>query len=83
VCPIFNQGHLYGDMTPEARETGLGGQIDGVLQEYKVFPGILPSKEANREMSLVKIPDWLQFEEASTLPCAGVTVPPLSICLIQ
>jgi len=26
-------------MTPEARETGLGGQIDGVLQEYKVISG--------------------------------------------
>jgi NADPH:quinone reductase-like Zn-dependent oxidoreductase len=26
------------------------------------------------DLSLVKIPDWLSFEEASTLPCAGVTV---------
>jgi len=25
-------------------------------------------------MSLVRIPEWLSFEEASTLPCAGVTV---------
>ena len=26
-------------MTPAARETGLGGQIDGVLQDYRVVPG--------------------------------------------
>ena len=41
MCPIFNQGHLYGDMTPEARQTGLGGQTDGVLQHYLVIPGRL------------------------------------------
>jgi hypothetical protein len=31
---------MYGDMTPEARVTGLGGGIDGVLQEYRIVPGI-------------------------------------------
>ena len=78
VCPILNQGHLYGDMTPEARETGLGGQIDGVLQHYRVVPGSALSNPLmglmGLEMSLVKIPDFLSYEEASTLPCAGVTV---------
>jgi len=39
VCPIFNQGHFYGDMTTEARQTGLGGQTDGVLQHYRIVPG--------------------------------------------
>jgi hypothetical protein len=29
-------------MTPEARETGLGGQIDGVLQKYRIVPGTPP-----------------------------------------
>ena len=42
VCPIFNQEHFYGDMTLEARDTGLGGQIDGVLQDYRIVPGKYP-----------------------------------------
>ncbi|KAF7795447.1 hypothetical protein EIP86_006608 [Pleurotus ostreatoroseus] len=41
----------------------LGGPIDGVLTEYQVFP----------DYCLVKIPDYLSYEEASTLPCAAVT----------
>jgi len=62
-------------MTPQARETGLGGQIDGVLQHYRIVPGTLSQiLSLITEMSLVKFPDWLSFEEASTLPCAGVTV---------
>jgi NADPH:quinone reductase-like Zn-dependent oxidoreductase len=69
---------MYGDMTLEARVTGLGGGIDGVLQEYRIVPGIdhkiLASTLFTLELSLVKIPDWISFEEASTLPCAGVTV---------
>ena len=38
VCPNFNIGHLFGDITPEAVDTGLGGQIDGVLREYLALP---------------------------------------------
>lgn len=41
----------------------LGGSLDGMLTEYVVL-----SEEA-----LVPIPDHLSFEEAATLPCAGVT----------
>jgi len=28
------------------------------------------------DVSLVRVPEWLSYEEASTLPCAAVTVPP-------
>ena len=42
----------------------LGFPLDGCLTEYAVFPadGLLP------------LPPHLSFEEAATLPCAGVTV---------
>lgn len=41
----------------------LGSPLDGVLAEYAVFPAD----------GLAPIPAHLSFEEASTLPCAGVT----------
>jgi NADPH:quinone reductase-like Zn-dependent oxidoreductase len=41
----------------------LGSPLDGMLAEYRIFA---PS-------GLLKIPDTLSFEEAATLPCAGVT----------
>jgi NADPH:quinone reductase-like Zn-dependent oxidoreductase len=44
---------------PEA----LGAPLDGLLTEYRVFA---PS-------GLLKIPDHMTFEQASTLPCAGVS----------
>lgn len=47
----------------QVRSTSLGGPLDGTLQELRVFPA----------RSLVSIPEYLSFEEASTLPCAGVT----------
>ena len=43
--------------------TQLGGSVNGMLTEYAVL-----SEEA-----VVHIPDHLSFEEAATLPCAGVT----------
>ena len=42
----------------------LGSPLDGVLAEFVVFD----------EDGLLKIPAHLSFEEAATLPCAGVTV---------
>jgi NADPH:quinone reductase-like Zn-dependent oxidoreductase len=41
----------------------LGSPLDGVLAEYAVFG----------ERGLAKLPDGLSFEDAATLPCAGVT----------
>jgi NADPH:quinone reductase-like Zn-dependent oxidoreductase len=45
---------------PEA----LGSPLDGVLTEFAVFG----------ENGLLRVPEHLSFEEAATLPCAGVTV---------
>jgi NADPH:quinone reductase-like Zn-dependent oxidoreductase len=42
----------------------LGSPLDGVLAEYAVF-------EAD---GLLRVPPHMSFEEAATLPCAGVTV---------
>ena len=63
VCGIFMQGWISGEITPDAAATALGGAIDGMLSEK-----VLLSEEG-----LVRIPDHLSFEEASTLPCAAVT----------
>lgn len=41
----------------------LGGSLDGMLTEYALLP----------EEGAVPIPAHLSFEEAATLPCAGVT----------
>lgn len=63
VCPNFSPEHLYGDTTPAIQQASLGAVSQGVLTEYKAF----------YPYSLVKIPDHLTYEEASTLPCAGLT----------
>jgi NADPH:quinone reductase-like Zn-dependent oxidoreductase len=42
----------------------LGLPLDGCLTEYAVFPAD----------GLLRVPSHLSFEEAATLPCAGVTV---------
>ena len=41
----------------------LGGSIDGMLAEQVVLP----------DTGVVKLPDYLSFEEGATLPCAGLT----------
>lgn len=63
VCANFAVDHVFGVMSPELRGSALGGPIDGVLAEYKVLPA----------HSLVHVPAHLSYEEASALPCAGVT----------
>ena len=37
VCSLFNQQHLYGPLTNDARKTGLGNSVDGCLREYGKF----------------------------------------------
>ena len=38
VSPNFAIDHIYGDVTEDIKNTGLGGQIDGVLREYINVP---------------------------------------------
>ncbi len=64
VAGIFMQSWLGGEVTPEDPPSSLGGAIDGVLSEYKLFD----------QQGLVHVPAHLSFEEAATLPCAAVTV---------
>lgn len=63
VMTSFFQGWIDGPFTFGAMNTSLGGGIDGVLAEYVVLS----------EDGAVKIPESLSYEEAATLPCAGVT----------
>ncbi|MBS0469472.1 MAG: NAD(P)-dependent alcohol dehydrogenase [Proteobacteria bacterium] len=63
VCPLFFQTWLSGPVTAEARFQPLGGPLDGVLQQK-----MLLSAEG-----VSKYPAHLSYEEAATLPCAGLT----------
>ncbi len=65
VMPIFAQRWLDGETSEEKRRTslGAGSQWDGVLRDFGAFG----------EEGLVRIPEHLSFEEASTLPCAALT----------
>ncbi|MCP5112288.1 MAG: NAD(P)-dependent alcohol dehydrogenase [bacterium] len=63
VAGIFMQGWQSGRITDQAAGTALGGALDGVLAELAVFD----------ETGVVRVPDYLSWEEAATLPCAAVT----------
>lgn len=63
VAGTFMQGWEAGEIADGDLLTGLGGPIDGVLCEYRLF----------NERGLVAVPGHLSFEEAATLPCAAVT----------
>lgn len=63
VAGTFFQGWIAGAMTRETMKLSLGGPIEGVLAEVVAL----------REDGLVRVPEHLSFEEAATLPCAGVT----------
>jgi NADPH:quinone reductase-like Zn-dependent oxidoreductase len=60
VTPLFDIGWLTG---PQATGAMLGGPIDGIAQQYAVFPA----------ESLVHNPDELGDLEAATLACAALT----------
>ena len=64
VMGIFHPRWDGGRMPPDVSRYGYGSEIDGWLVERKVI-----SQE-----SVVRIPDGLSFEEASTLPCAVLMV---------
>lgn len=63
VVGSFFENWLGGEPSEAKMRAALGGAVDGVLAEYRVFP-------AN---ALVKTPPHLSDVEAAALPCAGVT----------
>ena len=63
VAAAFFPTWREGTLAPEHHQNALGGSLDGVLAEEVVLP----------EHAWVKLPIHLTFEQASTLPCAGLT----------
>jgi len=63
VAGTFFQNWIAGDTFAEIHDSALGGSLDGILAEYVVLS----------EEGVVRIPDYLSYEEAATLPCAAVT----------
>lgn len=63
VAATFFQNWIDGPPSPEAGAALGAPPADGMLSEYVVLP----------EQGVIKIADTLSFEEAATLPCAGVT----------
>jgi NADPH:quinone reductase-like Zn-dependent oxidoreductase len=63
VLGSFFEGWLGGEPDETKMHTGLGGALDGVLAEYRLFPA----------HALVKTPQHLTDAEAAALPCAGLT----------
>jgi NADPH:quinone reductase-like Zn-dependent oxidoreductase len=63
VCSIFMQRWLDGALTADKSKAALGGDVDGMLTEYVVL----------HEDGVIRFPSHLTYEEAATLPCAGVT----------
>lgn len=63
VCPMFMPGWTAGPPTRERLYATLGGPLDGVMAEYRVFDA----------ESLAPVPSHLEDAEAATLPCAALT----------
>lgn len=63
VCVNFFRDWLGGRFADKYHDAALGGSCDGMLSEIVSFPA----------HSLVKIPEGYSYEEAATLPCAGLT----------
>ncbi|MBL9027707.1 MAG: NAD(P)-dependent alcohol dehydrogenase [Myxococcales bacterium] len=63
VAAAFFPGWQQGGLTEEHHKNALGGSADGMLAEEVVLP----------ESAWVRAPSKWSFEQASTLPCAGVT----------
>ena len=63
VMGSFFQDWISGPIRPAYHASALGGSVDGMLAQQVLL----------REAGIVRIPEGLSFEEASTLPCAGVT----------
>jgi NADPH:quinone reductase-like Zn-dependent oxidoreductase len=63
VVGSFFQKWINGPFDREYGASALGGGVDGVLTQYRVFD----------QEGLLRVPEHLSFEEAATLPCAGLT----------
>jgi NADPH:quinone reductase-like Zn-dependent oxidoreductase len=63
VAGTFFENWKDGNITEDGMGSARGGDVNGMLSEMIV---------AN-ENNIVKIPDYMSYEEASTIPCAGVT----------
>ena len=63
VAAAFFPTWIDGPFAEEHHANALGGSLDGMLAEEVVLP----------ERAWVKIPSRYSLEQASTLPCAGVT----------
>ena len=63
VTGTFFQAWQDGDPSAEKFKGALGGDLDGTLAQQVLLS----------EDGVVRFPDHLTFEEAATLPCAGVT----------
>jgi len=64
VVAAFMPGWIDGELTEEKQSTSLGGgNVSGMLSEFVALPA----------SAVLKIPKHLSFEEAASLPCAGVT----------
>ena len=63
VAGCFFQNWNDGRISAAAMASAMGGPIDGVLAEQVIL----------KQDGAVHIPEHMSFEEASTLPCAGLT----------
>ncbi|HET9468827.1 MAG TPA: NAD(P)-dependent alcohol dehydrogenase [Vicinamibacterales bacterium] len=63
VAAAFFPTWIDGDLKEAHHANALGGSLDGMLAKEVVLP----------ERAWVKIPSRYSFEQAATLPCAGVT----------
>jgi NADPH:quinone reductase-like Zn-dependent oxidoreductase len=63
VAAAFMQKWISGEPDETGMRSALGGAIDGVAAEYCVFD----------EAGLVQLPEYLNWTEAASLPCAAVT----------
>lgn len=63
VAGSFFQSWITGPFAREFGNSALGGAIDGMLTEQRVFD----------QAGLVRLPEHFSYEEGATLPCAGLT----------
>ena len=63
VTGVFAQEWQAGVPGIKQLKSTLGGPLDGMLCEKRLFP----------ETGLVKLPEWMDLAQGATLTCAGVT----------